>query len=232
MIFSAAATPKLPPSPLRPNGLPRQSEDKKAAVVGEEAPAFELQDQHGKTHKLVDYKGKIVVLEWFNDKCPICKNVWDSGLIDKLVTDLKNLCQNPSDSQLPSVAYLAMNSTANRPVEAVLKSGAEFIEEAEVEIPMLMDYDGKVGKSYGARTTPHMFIIDTEGTLVYQGALCDGPRGFEGKEAETHVMRVIRQLINGEEILPSYVQPWGCSVKYAKGSQADGPKRPRRPQRP
>ena len=198
-----------------PNTEPQEKE-KKVAEVGEEAPSFELKDQHGNTHKLSDYKGKIVVLEWFNDKCPVCKNVWDSGLISKLVTDLKNLCQNPDAPTLPSVVYLAINSSANRPVEEVLKSGAEFIEEAKVEIPMLMDYEGNVGKAYDARTTPHMFIIDTEGTLVYQGALSDDRRGKEGKDADTHVIRAIHQLIKGEEISPNYVQPWGCSVKYKK----------------
>ena len=196
-----------------PNTEPQEKE-KKVAEVGEEAPPFELKDQHGNTHKLSDYKGKIVVLEWFNDKCPVCKNVWDSGLISKLVTDLKNLCQNPDAPTLPSVVYLAINSSANRPVEEVLKSGAEFIEEAKVEIPMLMDYEGNVGKAYDARTTPHMFIIDTEGTLVYQGALSDDRRSKEGKDADTHVLRAINQLIKGEEISPNYVQPWGCSVKY------------------
>ena len=218
-IFTLYATAQSPD----PSNGTSEKEEQKVAEVGEEAPTFELKDQHGKTHKLSDYRGQIVVLEWFNDKCPVCKNVWDSGLISKLVTDLKNLCQNPDAPTLPSVVYLAMNSSANRPVEEVLKSGAEFIEEAEVEIPMLMDYDGKVGKAYGARTTPHMFVIDTEGTLVYQGALSDDPRGKEGKDADTHVTRAIHQLIKGEEISPNYVQPWGCSVKYKRGS--DSPRR-------
>jgi len=227
-IFTLYATAQSPD----PSNGTSEKEEQKVAEVGEEAPTFELKDQHGKTHKLSDYRGQIVVLEWFNDKCPVCKNVWDSGLISKLVTDLKNLCQNPDAPTLPSVVYLAMNSSANRPVEEVLKSGAEFIEEAEVEIPMLMDYDGKVGHAYGARTTPHMFVIDAEGILVYQGALSDDRRGKEGKDAETHVVRAIHQLIKGEEISPNYVQPWGCSVKYAQGSQQDQPKRPRRPAKP
>ena len=207
---------------------PQKNKKKEVAKIGEPAPAFSLQDQRGESHILKEYEGKIVVLEWFNDKCPVCKNVWDSGLISELVTDLKNLSQNPDAPTLPSVVYLAMNSSANRPAEEVLKSGAEFIEEAEVEIPMLMDYDGKVGKAYGARTTPHMFIIDTEGTLVYQGALSDDPRGKEGKNADTHVARAIHQLIKGEEISPNYVQPWGCSVKYARGDKSKGRRGPRR----
>jgi peroxiredoxin len=217
-VVGQPVTPRPTSPPKSPSVQPKDSKEKTIAELGEEAPEFELVDQFGKTHKLENYKGKVVVLEWFNDKCPVCKNVWDSGLISELVADLNNLCQNPDATTLPLVVYLAINSSANRPEEEVLKSGAEFIEEAEVEIPMLMDYDGKVGKAYGARTTPHMFIIDTEGILVYQGALSDDPRGKEGKDADTHVTRAIHQLIKGEEIAPNYVQPWGCSVKYKRGS--------------
>ena len=222
LVLSGATSPKMPQP--RPGGMPKHSEEKKVAEIGEEAPMFELKDQHGKTHKLSDYKGKIVVLEWFNERCPYCKGVWASGLISKTLTDLGKL-----DSE---VVYLTMNSTANRPEEDVLESGAEFIEEMEVEVPMLMDYNGKVGRAYGARTTPHMFVIDAEGVLVYQGAISDDQRNKEGEKAETHVMRAINQLNTGEEVSPSYVQPWGCSVKYARGGKQDHPKRPRRPRSP
>ena len=222
LLLSGATSPKMPQP--QPGGMPKHSEEKKVAEIGEEAPMFELKDQHGKTHKLSDYKGKIVVLEWFNERCPYCKGVWASGLISKTLTDLGKL-----DSE---VVYLTMNSTANRPEEDVLESGAEFIEEMEVEVPMLMDYNGKVGRAYGARTTPHMFVIDAEGVLVYQGAISDDQRNKEGEKAETHVMRAINQLNAGEEVSPSYVQPWGCSVKYARGGKQDHPKRPRRPASP
>lgn len=221
-VLSAATSPTIPTP--RPGGTPAHTEEKKVAEIGEKAPAFELKDQHGKTHKLADYNGKIVVLEWFNEACPFCKGVWDSGLIAKMTTDLREM--------ETEVVYLSMNSTANRPEDEVLKSGAEFIEEMELQIPMLMDYDGKVGHAYGARTTPHMFVIDADGVLVYQGAISDDRRNKEGAKAETHVMRVVGQLNDGEEVSPSYVQPWGCSVKYARGSQQDRPKRPPRPRRP
>ena len=169
---------------------------------------------------------KITKRKWFNEKCPVCEGVWDSGLIGKLVADLGEL-----DSE---VVYLAVNSTANREEKAVRESGAEFIEDKEVNIPMLMDYDGKVGKAYGAKTTPHMYVIDKEGVLVYQGALSDDRRGKEGKDAETHVMRVVKQVISGDDVKPNYVQPWGCSVKYKRdGDKNDGERRkPRKPRGP
>lgn len=224
LVLSGATSPKLPPSPQRPGGAQSQPEKKKVAEIGEEAPAFELIDQHGKKHTLADYKGKVVVLEWFNETCPFCKKVWDSGLIGKINTDLGEM--------ETEAVYFAMNSTANRPEEEVLKTGAKYIEELELEIPMLMDYDGKVGRSYGARTTPHVFIIDTDGILVYQGAICDDKRVRKGAEAENHIVRVLSQLSAGEDVSPDYVQPWGCSVKYARGSNKDRPDRPRRPRPP
>ena len=217
----SVAHPNTPPisTPETP-----EKEEKKVAEVGEKAPSFELEDQHGNTHKLADYEGKIVVLEWFNEACPYCKSVWDSGLIGKMTSDF--------DEMEIEVVYLAMNSTADRSEAEVLKSGSEFIEEMELEVPMLMDYDGKVGHAYGARTTPHMFVIDTEGVLVYQGAISDDRRNKKGDKAETHVMRVVDQLNKGDKVSPSYVQPWGCSVKYARDGQKDRPKRPRRPRSP
>jgi len=200
-----------------------ESQKKVVAEVGEQAPAFELDDQFGNTHKLADYKGKIVVLEWFSHTCPFCKNTWDSGLIPKLLNDL--------DEKKTEVVYFAINSTANEPKEDILKGGAEFLEECELpnKLPMLMDYDGAVGHAYGARTTPHMYVIDTEGVLVYQGALSDDRRGKEGDKAETHVLRAVTQLEAGEKVSPSYVQPWGCPVKYKNNDQSPGRKGRRGP---
>ena len=126
LVLGGATSPKLPPAPQRPGGTPNLSEKKTVAEIGEEAPAFELRDQHGKIHKLTDFKGKIVVLEWFNEACPFCKQVWDSGLIGQINVDLREI--------ETEVVYLAMNSTANRPEEKVLESGAEYIKDLELEI--------------------------------------------------------------------------------------------------
>ncbi len=193
------------------------SEKKIIAEVGEKAPAFSLKDQYGKTHTLAEYEGKVVVLEWFNQTCPFCKNIWESGLVSKLLTDLE-----AADTD---VVYLSINSTANLPEKDVLKGGKEFIEELELEVPMLMDYDGAVGHLYNAKTTPHMFVIDEKGVLVYQGALSDDPRGKEGADADTHIMRVLGQLEGDKEVSPNYVQPWGCSVKYARKGDKSGRRR-------
>jgi len=211
------------PDPDHPSDHPAKAEKVKVAELGEPAPQFELEDQFGVTHKLSDYEGKIVVLEWFNDKCPICHGVWSNGLVPKLISDLREI--------ETEVVYLTINSSADRSEKDVKKTAVEFIEETleetELEVPMLMDYDGKVGHAYLARTTPHMYVIDTEGVLVYQGAISDDRRMKEGADAETHVMRAIQQVLADEDVSPEYVQPWGCSVKYAKDDRKRRPKLPR-----
>jgi len=203
LFLVAAAQPKPEPAPEKPT-----------AEIGEPAPAFTLKSQNGKTHTLSDYEGKIVILEWFNDSCPYCMKAWGFGVLPKLLEDLEDA--------KTEVVYIAINSTANRPEKDILKSGTKFLAEFDADIPMLMDYDGEVGHLYDAKTTPHLFVIDTEGVLVYQGALSDDRRFKKGKDAETHVLRAVNQIIAGEKVVPSYVKPWGCAVKYSRGTKDNG----------
>ena len=217
-ILGGVARPQVP---ANPDGKPKEAN--KFAVIGEEAPQFSLKDQFGKNHKLSSYKDKIVVLEWFNEACPFCKGAWEKDVIPNLIESFKG-----GDTE---VVYLTINSTANQPKEEILKGGSEFLEEFEMDIPMLMDYDGKVGKMYGAKTTPHMFVIDVEGVLAYHGALSNDPRGKEGIDAETHILRAVTQLQNEEEVKPNYIKPWGCSIKYGKGDDKEKKQGRRKPKR-
>ncbi len=196
--------------------LAAPDEDKKpdVATVGEAAPAFELTDQSGNKHSLAKYKGRIVVLEWFNEQCPYCMGVWKSGLVQETIKDLKEVDED--------IVWLAINSTANRPKEAVLETGKKFLEDLEAKVPMLMDYDGTVGHVYAAKTTPHVYVIDAEGVLRYQGAISDDSRMREGEKAQTHVLRVVKQITADEKVSPEYVKPWGCSVKYARSRRGGG----------
>jgi peroxiredoxin len=201
-IMFGATQPTTPPK--EPT---KQPEKKIIAEVGEAAPAFTLKDQNEKTHSLSDYKGKIVVLEWFSESCPYCRKTWESGQVTNLIKTLDGLQED--------VVYIAMNSTANRPEEDIVKGGKEFLEELDATTALLFDYTGEVGRAYGARTTPHMFVIDSEGVLVFQGAFSDDKRFKKGNEAEIYVLTAVNQLIVGEKVSPSYVQPWGCGIKYA-----------------
>jgi peroxiredoxin len=202
---------------------PKRDKDKVVAEVGEPAPAFELEDQWGNTHTLKEYEGKIVVLEWFNDSCPYCKRTWQSGLIPKMIDQLGKMDID--------VIYLTVNSTGNRPKDEIITTSTKFFEDLKVGTPMLIDSDGKVGHAYGAKTTPHVFVIDAEGVLAYHGALSGDPRGKEGADAKTHVVRAVAQLQAEEKVKPHYIKPWGCAVKYLKNggkTKERGPKKPRR----
>lgn len=200
---------------------PKRDKNKEVAEIGEPAPMFSLKDQWGTEHTLKEYEGKIVVLEWFDDKCPYCKRVWGSGLVPKMIDQLGKM-----DAE---VVYLAVTSAANRPKEEIVETGTKFLADLETGTPMLIDYDGKVGRSYGAKTTPHIFVIDEEGVLVYQGALSNDPRGKEGADAETHIVRVVTQLQNEETVKPNYVKPWGCGIKYGKSGDKDKKQGRRKP---
>jgi peroxiredoxin len=216
-VLCAATQPTPPP---RPNGPANNPEKKKVvAEIGEPAPLFTLTDQYGKMHNLKEYEGKIVVLEWFSETCPYCRTSWTTGLVPKLLKDLGELDEE--------VVYIAINSSANRPESKIIKGGKEFIEELELSTPMLLDYDGKVGRAYGAKTTPHMFVIDAEGVLVFHGAFSDDKRFKNGEDAEIYALTAVKQLIADEKVSPAYVQPWGCGVKYAGGKGGRGGKKGR-----
>lgn len=172
------------------------------AKVGEAAPNFTLDDVNGKSHSLSDYKGKIVILQWINPDCPICTRVSKTGLVTKMARDCKAIDKD--------IVHLAINSTEDMPGS----TSAKYLKKHKIKALALIDGDGKVGHLYGARTTPHIFVIDAEGILRYQGAIDDDPRG--GKEdATNYVVNAVRQITSGETVSPDYVKSYGCSVKYA-----------------
>ena len=175
------------------------------AKIGAPAPSFELKDTSGKTHKLADFKGKTVVLEWFNPGCPWCQKIYKDGAVQETVDAMKKM----GDDYI----YIAVNSTANMAQDAVVKQSTGFLKQHKLEsIPVLMDYSGAVGHAYGAKTTPHMYIIDGEGVLRYMGAFGDrkDPKG------NNFVLAALKQMKAGETVSPDETRPWGCSVKYAK----------------
>ena len=171
-----------------------------AAKVGSPAPAFTLKDASGKDVSLSDFKGKVVVLEWMNPGCPVCKGKMDDGSVAKMMTDAKAIN--------PDVAFLFINSTAAMADEP--EDSAEYLKDHKIEAPALIDGDGAVGHSYGAKTTPHCYVIDASGTLVYEGAIDD-------QKDTNYVVKTVKSLKAGEAVSPANTKPYGCGVKYKKG---------------
>ncbi|MBA2431024.1 MAG: thioredoxin family protein [Chthoniobacterales bacterium] len=176
--------------------------------VGSEAPAFTLTDTEGKTHNLADYRGKYVVLEWFNEGCPFVKKHYAGGNMQKLQKEYTG----------KDVVWLSMNSSAEGEQghvtpESAKKTMAEWNMEAT---KILLDHDGKVGQAYGARTTPHMYVIDPEGKLVYQGAIDSKAtaNAADIESSENYVKVALDNSMAGKPVENTSTKPYGCSVKY------------------
>lgn len=165
--------------------------------VGEKAPNFTLTDHNGKEHNLADYADKVVVLEWVNPDCPFVVRHYKAGT-------MKNLAEAFSGKE---VVWLAINSShyANN------ETNKKFAEEKGLAYPVLNDADGKVGHMYGAKTTPHMFVIN-QGTLIYDGAIDDDPRG-NGANVN-YVEQALASISAGKDYTAKQTKPYGCSVKY------------------
>jgi peroxiredoxin len=179
-----------------------------AAKVGDAAPAFTLKDLDGKEVKLASFKGKTVVLEWFNPGCPFVKKAHGAGsLVDTARRHTK-----------AGVVWLAINSGAAGKEGAELKDNVAAVKNWSLPHPVLLDPTGTVGKSYGATNTPHMFVIDKAGKLVYAGAI-DNSRDGEGKSPEggkliNYVDAALEDVAAGRAVKTATTKAYGCSVKY------------------
>lgn len=172
------------------------------------APNFTLVDTNGESHSLSDFKGKYVVLEWVNYDCPFVKKHYSEGNMQGLQKTLT----------AEGVIWLSINSSAKGKQGAFSASEVNKLIQEKGAMPTayLLDTDGKVGKLYGAKTTPHMFIINPEGALIYQGAI-DSIPSFDVADiakADNYVLKAISEAKSGQPILNSSTQPYGCSVKY------------------
>jgi peroxiredoxin len=173
------------------------------AKLGEAVPDFELVDSTGKTHKLSDYKGKIIVLEWINRECPWVVKAYKASACQDAVKKSRQIDEN--------VVWLAINSTNwTKPDE-----NNHWIKMYGLEYPILLDNDGEVGHMFDARRTPHMFVIDQKGVLRYDGALDnDKMRDTPESDQINYVVNAIDQITKGDPVAPDQVKPYGCSVKY------------------
>lgn len=181
----------------------RAEDGRPTASVGVAAPGFSLEDQTGKKVSLSDFSGKkIVVLEWINPDCPYVQRHYKAAT-------MKSLAEKYKDK---GVVWLAINTTHYMNKE----TNQKWITDYQLPYQILDDHEGTVGRLYGAKTTPHMFIIDKSGKLVYQGAIDDDPRGNKGENKVNYVAKALDELLAGKPISMPETKPYGCSVKYAK----------------
>jgi len=182
-----------------------------AVGIGQPAPAFAATDASGKPVSLADYRGRTVVLEWVNPECPYVRKHYDSG----------NMQATQKAATSKGVVWLSVNSTYAGHVD--FKPAPEMTawiqRQAAAPTATLMDSEGKIGRAYGARTTPHMYVIDAKGTLVYAGGIDDRPSAnpADVKGAKNLVNAALADVLAGKPVAQSVTRPYGCSVKYADG---------------
>ncbi len=179
-----------------------------AAAVGQPAPAFSAVDTTGKTVSLADFKGKTVVLEWVNPGCPYVKKHYDSA----------NMQATQKNAVAKGAVWLAVNSThagASDYLQPAAMAGW-MKDKGAAATATLMDADGKVGRAYGARTTPHMYVIDPQGKLAYVGAIDSKPTAnpADVKTATNYVNQAVAEVAAGKPVSQAVTQAYGCSVKY------------------
>lgn len=177
-----------------------------SAKIGQPAPAFELTDTDGKTVKLEDYKGKVVVLEWYNPECPfIVKHHKTNKTFNTLNTEYSS----------KGVVFLAINSSAKGMEGAGKELNAKMKKEFGLEYPVLLDEAGTVGRAYGAQRTPQVFVIDKAGTLAYKGAIDNNDDRSKAGD-KNYVKAALDEILAGKPVSNAETKPYGCSVKYAK----------------
>jgi peroxiredoxin len=180
-----------------------------AARVGDSAPDFTATDSHGQTHKLSEYKGKFVVLEWTNNGCPYTVKHYSSGNMQAL----------QKQWTARGVVWLTVLSSA--PGEQGFMTAAQenaYIGRVHADpTAALLDPNGAIGHEYGAKTTPHMFVIGPSGKLIYDGAIDDHPSTDTSDipASKNYVSAALTQAMAGQPVATAYTRPYGCSVKYS-----------------
>ena len=179
-----------------------------APSVGQAAPDFTLQDASGKTVKLSDYRGKHVVLEWTNPGCPYVRKHYNSG----------NMPATQKEAVDKGVVWLSINSTETSSYEYMepAKLVAWQKERKSQPTAVLLDEEGTTGKAYGARTTPHMYIVNPQGQLIYAGGIdsiaSSDPQDI--KKAVNYERQGQGEALAGKPITSAVTRPYGCSIKY------------------
>lgn len=178
------------------------------AKVGAAAPQFTLTDSTGRTHSLADHAGKTVVLEWTNHECPFVKKHYGAG----------NMQAQQRNTTADDIVWLTINSSAPGKQGHVDGAGAERVrtDARAAQTAYLLDPEGNVGRAYGAKTTPHMYIIDPDGVLRYAGAIDSIPSADTDDIAKAvqYVPQALSELAAGQPVSVAVTRPYGCAVKY------------------
>ncbi len=180
------------------------------AEVGKPAPEFTLRDLDGKEVRLSSFQGKTVVLEWFNPECPFVQKSHTKGSLKGLARDLSE----------KGVVWLAVNSGAPGKQGAGVDVNRKGVATFGLANPVLLDEDGRVGKLYGATNTPHMFVVDPSGVVVYAGAIDNSPdaegESPEGGKLVNYVAEAVSAVAEKRPVAQASTKAYGCSVKYAR----------------
>lgn len=217
---SPVEDPAKEPTPSDPTQAPVEQKattavvavaaDAKPATIGEPAPQFTLPDLDGKSVSLAEFRGRTVVLEWFNPECPFVQRSHTKG---SLVDTASRLTRD-------GVVWLAINSGAPGKQGHGAEKNREASSRYGLTHPILLDETGEVGRVYGAAHTPHMYVIDAQGRLVYRGAIDNSPDGEGESPSDGTLVRYVEQAVSalaaGKPIAVAETQAYGCSVKYAK----------------
>lgn len=176
--------------------------------VGAPAPEFSGTDSDGKIQRLSDYKGKVVVLEWTNPECPFVKKFYNSGKMQELQKIYTH----------KGVVWLSVNSSAEgKQGHLTAEQATQIRKDNNTEsTATILDASGEIGRLYGAKTTPHMFVIAQDGNVAYMGAIDDKPTADKEdiKDAKNYVVEALDAVMAGRPVETSSIASYGCNVKY------------------
>jgi peroxiredoxin len=179
-----------------------------AAAAGQAAPDFTVTDTQGKPVHLADYRGKFVVLEWTNPECPFVQRHYET----------RNMPGLQKEFAARDVVWLSIDSSnrSSSDFQTAPQLDAWMLAHDAAQKRVLLDADSEVAKMYGAKTTPHMFVVNPEGRIVYAGAIDDKPGASarDTPKARNYVRAALTTAMNGGAVNPANTTPYGCSVKY------------------